>query len=1176
MAASALHFAGFILDLTRLSLRGAAGEIGLRPKSFEVLRFLLEHGGRVVTKDELIHAVWPDVTVTDESVTRCISEIRQALGDTDQSLIKTIPRRGYLLDVPVEVSSGKATAPSRHEVEEPAAAPGQLPAAPLGTGGHERRQLTILVCTLVDAAAYSSRLDPEDLHDLMNAFHTSVQHVIERHGGFNARSTADGTTGYFGYPIAHEEDAERAVHAALEAIKAVAGLVLPRAPDGVQARAAIATGLVVVGDTRSAGAQTEHVLAGEAPLLAARLCALASSGTIVISAATHRQIGGLFEYRDLDDAECKRGLAPAEASVVLRAGAIASRFDALQRSGRSLFVGRVDELETLLRLWGQAASVAGRVVQIVGEPGIGKSRLTQALLDRLRDEPHIRLRYFCSPNHTDSALHPIISQISDAAGIDRHDDADQKRAKLENLLKSAGQSLEEKVPLLAPLLSIPLGDGYSPLSLSPPRRKQQTFGALVDLLTGVADRKSVLMVFEDAHWIDPTSLEFLALLIDKAPAMPLLLIITARPEFTPSWPMHAHVSMLHLGRLGQADGEALARGLVGGRSLPRELLREINSHTDGVPLFVEELTRSVLESGVLAEESGGFVLTRPLPALSIPSTLHASLLARLDRLGPAKRIAQQAAVIGRDFSYPLIASLAELPEQELRAGLDRLVSAGLVFSRGLPPDANYFFKHALLRDAAYGSLLRGPRRTMHGALAARLTANTDADLSVGPEIIAHHCAEAGLIDAAIRHFLIAGTDAVARSALAEATALFEKALAQVAQLPEGHDRDARELEILSARGASLIAVRGYGAAETGQAYARAKELWDRLGKPLTQVHIVRGLWLYHLGHSEYGKAHALAKEVHALSRRNQDLEGEILSLHCLGAIAMFRGSLTDARKIIEEAHHLYDGNSGRQLFKNQPGYDPNVLGLALLGWNLSLLGFPEQAAARCAESVRRAHRSGRPMDLVSSLEIRTKLPLPALTDEEFGADCEAIQAAAEQHGFPYWIAEAAILRGELELRRGNAAGAAAMMLEGIAAQRAGGASFWRAHYALQLGTALEQSGQPGEALAILDRAILAAEQTDDRWYLAELFRKRGLLRLADKPVDPALGDADLAKSLEIARAQNAKLWELRAAVAIAERLRSAGRIRDAHKLLQPVYAWFKEGRSTGDLVAAKALLDQLK
>ena len=807
MTGKSYCFASFVLDLSRQAVRGSAGDVSLRPKSFEVLCYLLQHGGRVVGKDELIGAVWTDVTVSDESVTRCISDIRRALDDDDQRIIKTISRRGYLLDVPVTIEDGLSQSSLSQSNSPKPGGPAYVtrPTSNSGRGadaaqpalsdqhplqgtvqahGPERRQITILACSLVDASAHSAQLDPEDLHELTSAFHRIVREVVERHGGFNARSTADGAVGYFGYPLAHEDDAERAVHAALAAEKAIAGLAPASIAGGVKARFGIATGLVVVGDMGTEGT-SEHILVGEAPLLAANLCTSAKAGTVLIAAATRRQLGGLFEFDDLDVADRQHSTVLADATVVLRESAVASRFDALQRSSGTPFVGRVDELETLLRLWGQAASVAGRVVQIIGEPGIGKSRLTQALLDRLEGEPYVRLRYFCQPNYTDSPLHPIIGQISEAAGIARHDDASQRLAKLEQLLRGAGQSPEDKIPLLAPLLSIPLGPSYPPLTLSPQRRKERTFNALTDLLSGVADRKTILMVFEDAHWIDPTSLELLTLLVDKVPKMPLLLIITARPEFTPSWPMHSHVSLLHLGRLGQSDGEALAQGVVHGRRLPKELLRAISNQTDGVPLFVEELTRSVFESGVLQEEGDGFVLKQPLLTLSIPSTLHASLNARLDRLGASKRVAQIAAVIGREFPYGLLAAVADVPEANVQAALDRLVATGLVFRRGLPPDSTYHFKHALMRDAAYESLLRGNRRALHAAIVGHLTAPDAGDEPVKPELIGHHCAAAGMVDAAVGHFLVAGAAAVTRSALTESSALFEKALAQVAQLPEG-------------------------------------------------------------------------------------------------------------------------------------------------------------------------------------------------------------------------------------------------------------------------------------------------------------------------------------------------------------------------------------------------------
>ena len=714
----------------------------------------------------------------------------------------------------------------------------------------ERRQLTVMFCDLVGSTALSTRFDPEDLRELIGDYHRAVADTVGRFDGFVAKYMGDGVLIYFGYPQAHEDDAERAVRAGLAVIEAVGRL--PARQD-LRVRLGIATGLAVVGDLLGEGAAQERGVVGETPNLAARLQALAAPNTLVIGEATRRQIGGLFDLADLGPQALAGFAEPQSAWRVVGESGMLSRFEAL-RSGETPLVGREEEVELLLRRWEQAKSGEGRVVLISGEPGIGKSRLTAALSEQIGTEPHTRLRYFCSPHHQNSALYPVIVQLERAAGFERDDGPEAKLDKLETLLGPAAEIGD--VSLLVELLSVPGGDRFAPLELSPQRKKERTFAALVRQLEGLARTQPVLMIFEDLHWIDPTSREFLDLVLARIDCLPVLLAATFRPEFQPPWVGQAHATVIALNRLGRGDGAVMVERLAGNAALlPPDVIAEIVERTDGVPLFVEEMTKAVLEAG--AERGGEIAASVPSAGLGVPATLQASLMARLDRLGPAaKGVAQIGAAIGREFSYELAASVGELAEERLQDALQRLVDAGLVFQRGTPPEAAYLFKHALVQDTAYSTLLRGPRRQLHARIAEALTAHYPELMDSQPELFAQHYAEAGLIEKSVAYWGKAGHSSAARSAMAEAAAQFRKGLDQLALLPDTPERQRQELEFQSALGAVLMAAKGFAAPEMGHAYARARELWEQLGSPSEFLRIPFGQSLYHVFRGELDLAHA--------------------------------------------------------------------------------------------------------------------------------------------------------------------------------------------------------------------------------------------------------------------------------------------------------------------------------
>ena len=735
---------------------------------------------------------------------------------TDQDLKDIgvlLGHRRKLLRAIAELSGVEKGAPT---LAPPAAAP----IAPQDAA--ERRQVTVMFSDLVGSTALSARMDPEDLREVIAAYQKCVAEAVQRFGGFVAKYLGDGVLVYFGYPQAHEDDAERAVRAGLELVGAVSALK-SNAP--LQTRVGIATGLVVVGDLVGSGAAQEHGIIGETPNIAARLQGIAEPNTVVIAESTRRLLGNLFDLEDLGAQDLKGIAGPVRTWAALRASSVASRFEALHATGLTALVGREEELELLLRRWTKAKTGEGQVALLSGEAGIGKSRLTAALLERLAGEPHTRLRYFCSPQHTDSALYPITGQMERAAEFAHGDTAQAKLDKLDALLAHTSTSKQDAA-LLADMLSLPNDGRYAALDMTSERRRQKTLEALGSQVEALSRAKPVLMIFEDAHWTDPTSLETLSRVVDRLGTLRVLLIVTFRPEFDPPWIGRPYVTALTINRLAQRDTEAMIDRLVGNKLMPASIRQDIIERTDGVPLFVEEMTKAVLE----AEGEGAArrtVASTPSPTLAVPASLQASLMARLDRLGSAKELTQIGAVIGREFTHALISAVANKPQPELASALDRLIETGLLFRQGLPPHASYLFKHALVQDAAYSTLLREPRRALHARIAETLEGQFTEIAENQPELLARHCTEAGLIEKAARFWGKAGQRSLARSALVEAIEQLTRALDQILTLPAMPAIRREELKLQVALVAPLIHVKGFAASETNRAMERARLLIEQ-------------------------------------------------------------------------------------------------------------------------------------------------------------------------------------------------------------------------------------------------------------------------------------------------------------------------------------------------------------
>jgi len=1028
-------------------------------------------------------------------------------------------------------------------------------AAPSHADRAERRQLTVMFCDLVGSTELSSRLDPEDLREVIGAYHRAVAEVVAGFDGFVAKYMGDGVLVYFGYPRAHEDDAERAVRAGLGIIDAVGRLDIKSA--NPQARVGIATGLVIVGDLIGEGSAQEQSVVGETPNLAARLQALAEPDAVVIAPGTRRLVGDLFEYRDLGAVEV-RGLArPVPAWQVLRPSAVASRFEALRGSALTRLVGRDEEIDLLLCRWARAKAGDGQVVLISGEAGLGKSRITAALAERLNAEPHLRLRYFCSPYHQDSALFPFIDQLGRASGFARDDTPAAKLEKLEALLARAAPP-DDDVALLADLLSLPASDHHPLPDLSPQRKKEKTLEALIRQLEGLACQQPVVMIFEDAHRIDPTSRELLDLTVEHVRSLPVLLIVAFRPEFQPPWSGQPQVTMLTLNRLGRRDRIALVEQITGDKALPGAVVDQIVERTDGVPLFVEELTKSVLESGVSLVE--------------IPATLHDSLMARLDRLASVRLVAQTGAAIGREFSYALLRAVSRLSEEELQAGLGRLVASELVSQRGMPPEAVYSFKHVLVQDAAHGSLLRATRQQLHAQIAEALEAQSPELSDSQPELFAQHYAEAGLVEKSVAFWGKAGRRSAARSAMPEAVAQFQKALDQLALLSDTPERQRQEFETRSGFGAALMIAKGYAAVETGHNYVRARELWEQLGSPSEFLHVPWGQFFYHVNRCEFDLAQRLAEDLLRLSRQHNDSAGLVLGHTCSGRMLVSTGSFVSSRSHLEQALALYNPISHSSLV-HQVGLDPQVISQTNLGLVLFCLGFPDQALTQRSAAVAEARRLAHPPSLALSLGIGT-IALSLVEDNgalEERAD-ELVSVAAE-HGFSLYTAAGTILGGWAKVKNGNVMEGMPLLRSGSTAYRASGQEAWMPYFITLLAAACEIAGQIQESLALVDEALQIVGWTGERWFAAELNRHKGQLLLQQGHAEAA--EELYREALSIAREQEAKLWELRAAASLARLRRDQSRHAEGRDLLAPVYDWFTEGFDTPDLKEAKALLDEL-
>ena len=1053
---------------------------------------------------------------------------------------------------------------------------GVFPQGERYTSEAERRQLTVLFCDLVDSTPLAGQLDPEDLRDVIHAYQDACATVIERLEGHIAQYLGDGLLVYFGYPQTHEDDAQRAVRAGLGMVAAMQALNTHLAQQHrvrIAVRIGIHTGVVVVGEM-GGGSRQEQLALGETPNLAARLQGLATPDTVVLSAATLRLVEGYFTYQEMGVHFLKGVTTPLPVYRILSESGVQSRLEAVVPSRLTPLVGREEEVALLHQRWEQAKAGQGQVVLLSGEAGIGKSRLVQVLKDHVAHEPHARIEWRGSAYHQQSALYPIIAHLHRRLRWRDDETPQEKLHTLETTLATSGLALPEVVPWLAALLSLPLPAQYPALTLTPQQRRQKTLETLLAWLYAEARRQPVLVIVEDLHWIDPSTLELLSLLIDQVASARLCLMLTARPEFRPPWSMVAHLTALTLRRFAPAQVTRLAAHVAGDKALPAAVLEKVVRKTDGVPLFVEELTKAVLESGLLLEQEGRYDLTGPLPPLAIPATLHDALMARLDRLATAKLVAQLGAVIGRAFTYDLVQAVAPLDAVTLQGALAQLVDAELIAQRGMPLQATYTFKHALIQDAAYQSLLRSTRQQYHQRIAQVLETQFLETVETQPELLAHHYTEASLIVPAIPYWQRAGQQAFQRFANPEAVRHLATGLELLATLPETPARVQQEIDLQIALGPPFMATKGVAIPEVEQIYTRARALCHQIGETSQLFPTLRGLRMFYLNRGALPTARELGEQLLRLAQSEAAATYRMEAHAALGTTLFLLGEYIAARMHLEQGIALTDLAAQRGQALGY-GVAPGVTCLAYAAWTLWCLGYPVQAIRQSQKALALAQELAHPYTLAAARYWAAFTHYHRREVLAVQAQANALLTLATVQRFPLYVGWGTFWRGWALAMQSQGEAGLAQMYQGMAAVLAAGQMVSRPYCLVLLAEAAGHAGQIDEGLRLLAEALTACEANAQGDLLAERCRLQGELLLQQAVPDAAQAEACFQQALAIARRQQAKSWELRAATSLSRLWQQQGKHTDAYELMAPIYGWFTEGFDTADLQDAKVLLNEL-
>ena len=1214
-------FGDYTLDPTHYELHQQGKLVRLEPRVFKLLAYLVQHPGHTVTTAELLDLLYPRESVPVERLNNAVAQARKALSDKRQTprYIQTVHRLGYRFIAAVEIReraamnarspTPPAVAPERHGLDPsnvgppPAPFPSAPPSPPLpgpllvstpeatttnapctavlGAPGDEWRQLTVLACQLVGVSGHPTPFDREALLEVVRHYQAMCTEVIQQFDGHIVQYQVERLIVYFGYPLAHEDDARRAVHTGLGMVAGMGELNRHRRhaskhDRGVRlaVQVGIHTGVELVGAV-GRGDQRVSLAVGETPTIAAGLQRLAEPDTVVISTATWQLIQGYFVCEALDAHRLEDRSPPLAVYRVLQESTAQHGLAVAVPQGRTPFVGREHEVALLLERWEQAREGMGQVVVLSGEAGIGKSRLAQVCRGSMAGAAHAWLEFHCSPYYQHTALYPVMTYIRRFLQFQTEETAEERLHKLEHMLVGYGVALEEVVPLFAALLSLPPPVRYPLLTLPPQLQKQKMLATLLAWLLKEAEHQPVCVLMEDLHWGDASTLEWLSLLMDQLPTARLLLLLLCRPEFRPPWALRSHLTQIALSRLSHRQVETMVEGITGSKALPAEVLQHLVATTDGVPLFVEELTKMVLESGLVKEREGRYELTGPLPPLAIPATLHDLLTARLDRLGPAKQVAQLGAIVGREFSYEVICAVSSVEEETLQKALPQLVAAELLYQQGLPPQARYRFKHALIQEAAYASLLRSTRRQYHQQIAQVLEARFPETRETQPELLAHHYTEARHSAQAVPYWQRAGQRAIERSAYVEAIAHVRRGLELLKALPATPEQTRQELMLQVALGVALIATKGHGAAEVGQVYQRALELCQRGEQSPEHFPVLVGLWNFYQVRAECAMALSLAEQSLHLAQQLRNTSLRVRAHFLMGATLFYLGEFPEAWSHLQQSMRLYNSQQYPLSTFNQT-VNPVVACRAYAALTLWLLGYPTQARQQNAEALRLSQEAAHPFSTAYTLIFAGWLHQwlgEAQTAQELA---EAARALATEQGFPFWGAAATILQGKAQGSQGQWDTSLDLLRQGLVDYQTAGAELLRPMFLTHLGEAYGQAGQSVEGLHRLATALALVEQHQEGLWKAELYRLQGELLLAQSAAQVVAAETSFQQALAVAQKQQAKSLELRAAISLSRLWQQQGRRVEACELLTLISGWFTEGFDTTDLEEAKALLVALR
>jgi class 3 adenylate cyclase/predicted ATPase len=1045
----------------------------------------------------------------------------------------------------------------------------------------ERRQLTVMFCDLVDSTALSEKLDPEDLRDVLRTYQDACQKIIRRFGGYIAQYLGDGLLVYFGYPQSHEDDAQRAVHTGLAVVEAISRLnhsLQERWKVELSVRVGIHTGLVVTGEVGE-GETRENLAIGETPNIAARLQGEAKPNTVLVGTATYRLIAGFFACQETENLVLKGFSQPMDVCQIDRVSTARTRLDPLT-TVLTPIVGREQETSLLFERWQRINEGMGQIVLLSGDAGIGKSRLVKALEEHVAQDPQAWLTPCqCSPYHQNSALYPVLDLLERyVLKFEPGDDPTEKLSRLEGFLVQYGFALPELVPVFCNLLSVPFDQKYSPSTLSPERQKQLFFETMLGVLLEIASQQPLLLVIEDLHWADPSTLEFLNLLVDQIATTRIFALFTFRPSFNPPWGPRTYLSSLMLHRLTRQKSVNMVQHIAGVKPLPAEVLEQILTKTDGVPLFVEELTKMVLESELISEEAEEYTLTGDYISLKIPVTLQDSLMARLDRLTSAKELVQWCSILGREFSSQMLLAIYPRNEQTLQQELRRLVESELLFQRGVFPRATYIFKHALIQETAYQSMLKNTRRRHHRNIADVLVKQFPELTDSQPEILAHHYTEAGLNLEAISYWQQAGQRAVERFANKEAIAHLTKGLELLGNLPKSAEHTRQELKLQIALGPLLSSLKGFAAPEVEAAYSRAFKICQQSGGAQLRFPALWGLWHFYLLKLELPKVMTLAEQLLSLAQTANDHLFLSDAYRARGESYLWTGDFFQARTYFEKGIDLTDARQQHAYFAESPEVACRFFSAIALWY----LGYPDQALLRSHEAVTLAQELSHPLSLSAAHHFASWLHLLRQEGDATFEQAEAAMAIAAEQGFLFFIAFDTMLRGWALAEQGRVEEGISELRKGLTAYRATGAKALVVQWMVLLAELYEKSGQAEDGISVIAEAqILADENKGERYYIAEILRVKGLLLIQGAKYKiretTVFNEAETCflRAIKIAKQQKAKSLELRAAVSLCRLWQKQGKKAEAFGLLSKVYNWFEEGFDTPDLIAAKVLLEEL-